>query len=169
MEPLVPAFVLTADPGLVHVLGGVLSVLALTATAVVLAGTMAERNRRLLTFAAGACVAFSGLLAAAGFLGLVARWAFAVACVACLLALLALALRYGQGTSLEGYLKTGGGEEGPGWWPAFERGFHRYANGPRREQNPLRRAVTRPRSHTPAADGQRAAKRFPDIMTGGRP
>jgi hypothetical protein len=113
MEPLVPAFVLTADPGLVHVLGGVLSVLALAATAVVLAGTMAERNRRLLTFAAGACVAFSGLLAAAGFLGLVARWAFAVACVACLLALLALALRYGQGTSLEGYPKTGGGEEGP--------------------------------------------------------
>jgi hypothetical protein len=115
------------------------------------------------------CAGCCGAGVTAGFDGLLPRWGLAVVCVAFLLAVLAIALRYGQGTSLRGYLEARGGAEQPAWWPAFEEGFRRYANGPRREQNPLRRAVTRPRSHTPAADGQRAAKRFPDLMTGGRP
>jgi len=169
MEPLVPAFVFTAGPGLVHVVGGVLSVLALAATAVVVAGTAVARDSRLLRSARGVCLAFSGLLAAAGFLGLLTRWAFAVACVACLLALLAVALRCGQGRSLRGYLEARGVEEEPAWWPAFERGFRRYASTPPREQNPLRCAVTRPTSHTADADGGRAARQSPDVMTGGRP
>jgi hypothetical protein len=65
MEPLVPASVFTAGPGLVHVVGGVLSVLALVATFVVVAGTAMERDSRLLASGRAACVAFTGLLVAA--------------------------------------------------------------------------------------------------------
>jgi hypothetical protein len=167
MEPLVPALVLTAGPGLVHVVGGGLGVLALTATGLVLGGTAAERHGRALALGRVACVTFTALLVAAGFLGLLTRWAFAVACVACLLAVPAVALRYGQGTSLRAYLDARGDGEDPSWWPLFEHGFHRYASTPRREQNPLRRAVTRPTS--PPADATRVPRRSPDVMTGGRP
>jgi hypothetical protein len=167
MEPLVRASVFAAGPGLVHVVGGVLSVVALAATGSVLAGTAAERESRLLASGRLVCVPVTGVLAAAGFLGLFARWAFATACVAFLLAVLAIALRYAQGTPLRAYLEARSGEEEPAWWPAFERGFRRYATRPPREQNPLRRAVTRPTSQP--ADPGRGARRYPDVMTGGRP
>jgi hypothetical protein len=100
MESLVAASVLTAGPGLVHAAGGVLGVLALAATAVVVAGTATERESRMLSSGRPLGVALCGLLAAAGFLGLLTRWALAVACVAFLFAVLAVALRFGQGTSL---------------------------------------------------------------------
>ena len=152
---------------MVHVVGGVLSVLALAATGLALIGTAAERDSQRLTFGRIACVALTGLLATAGFLGLLPRWAFAVACVAFLLAVLALALRYGQGTPLRAYFDAPGGEDEPAWWPAFDRGFRRHASRSPREQNPLRRAVTRPTPGT--TDAGRAARRSPDVMTGGRP
>jgi hypothetical protein len=169
MEPLIPTFVPTAGPGLVHVVGGGLGVLVLTATGLVLGGTAAERESRALALGRLACVTFTGLLVSAGFLGLLTRWAFAVACVACLLAVLAVALRFGQGTSLRAYLDAPGDGEEPSWWPLFEHRFHRYASTPRREQNPLRRAVTRPTPRTTDADRGRPARRHPDVMTGGRP
>jgi hypothetical protein len=169
MEPLVPALLLTAGPGFVHVVGGVLGVLALSATGLVLGGTAAERHGRALALGRVACVPFTGLLVAAGLLGLLTRWAFAVVCVACLLAVLAVALRYGQGTSLRAYLDALGDGDEPSWWPAFEHGFHRYASRSRREQNPLRRAVTRPTPRSTDADRRRGARRSPDVMTGGRP
>jgi hypothetical protein len=170
MEPLVAASVFTASPACVFVAGGVLSVLALAATGLVLRGTAAERETRLLASGRVVCASVTGLLAAAGFLGLLTRWALAVGCVAFLLAVLAVALRYGQGTSLRGYLEARGGEDVPAWWPAFEHGFRRYTSTPRREQNPLRRAITRPTSQTADADRGRVARRPPpDVLTGGRP
>lgn len=168
MEPLFPASVFTAGPGLVRVVGGVLCVLALAATGRVVAGTAAERDSGLLALGRGVCLALASLLTTAGFLGLLTRWAFAVACLACLLALLAVALRYGQGTSLRGYLEAPWSEGEPGWWPAFEDGLRRYASTPRREQNPLRRAVTRPTSPSVAPDGGRVPRRSPDVIAGGR-
>ncbi len=100
--------------------------LALAATAVVVAGTASQRHGRLLVPIRAACVAFCGLLAAARFLRLLARWAFAVACVACLLAIQAVALRYARGTSLRVYLEARGDDAEPASWPAFEHGFRRY-------------------------------------------
>jgi hypothetical protein len=141
MEPLVPASLFTAGPALVHLVGGVLGVGALAATSVVLVATALEREHRLLAPARWMCAACCGAGVTAGFGGLLPRWGLAVLCVAFLLAVLAIALRYGQGTSLRGYLEARGGVEQPAWWPAFEEGFRRYATGPRREQNPLQRAV----------------------------
>jgi lysylphosphatidylglycerol synthetase-like protein (DUF2156 family) len=169
MESLVAASVFTAGPGLVHVVGGVLSVLALAATAVVVAGTATERESRMLSSGRPLCVAFCGLLAAAGFLGLFTRWELAVACVAFLLAVLAVALRFGQGTSLRDYLDALGGEEDPAWWAAFERGFRRYTSTPRREQNPLRHAVTRPRSQSVVPNAESTARRSVDVIARWRP
>jgi lysylphosphatidylglycerol synthetase-like protein (DUF2156 family) len=169
MEPLVAATVFATVPGLVSATGGVLSVVALAATAEVVAGAAAESESRLLALGRGVCVAFAGLLVAAGFLGLLTRWALAVACVAFLLAILAVALRHGQGRSLQAYLDARGDEEQPAWWPAFEHGFRRYASTGRRDHNPLRRAVTRPTSQTADADGGRVARRSPDVMIGRRP
>jgi hypothetical protein len=167
MGSLVAASLNTASRGWVLAAGGVLSVLAFAATGLVLAGTAAERDSRRLAVGRVVDVAFTGLVAGAGLLGLFTRWACAVACVAFLLAVLAVALRFGQGTSLQAYLDASGGGEEPGWWPAFERGFRRHASRPLREQNPLRRAVTRPTPGT--TDAGRAARRYPDVMTGGRP
>jgi hypothetical protein len=169
MESLIRASGVTAGPGLVHVVGVVLSVLALVATGLVVTGTAAERENRLLASGRAVCAPVTGVLAAVGFLGLLTRWALAVASVACLLALFAVALRHGQGTSLRGYLDARGGEEEPAWWPAFEHGFRNYTSTPRREQNPLRRAVTRPASQTGDADRGRVARRSPDVMRGRRP
>jgi hypothetical protein len=169
MEPLVAASVSAANASWVVVVGGVLSVLALAATAVVLGSTAAERDSRLLASGRALCVASTGLLLGAGFDGLIARWAFAVVCVAFLLAVLAVALRYGQGRSLQSYLDTRSGEEEPAWWPAFERGLRRYASTPRREQNPLRRAVTREGSQSSVGDGGHGARRSSEMMRGGRP
>jgi len=169
MELLVQASVFTAGPGSVQVVADVLCALALAASGLVVAGTAAERDSRLIAPGRWLCVAFTALLAAAGFLGLLPRWAFAVACVACLLSLLAVALRCGQGTSLRGYLEAPGGEEEPGWWPAFEHGFRCYTSTPGREPTPLRRAVTRPTSKTADGYGRRVPRRPPDAMTGGRP
>jgi hypothetical protein len=168
MEPHVAASVFASGVGWVSVVGDVLSVFALLATTVVLGTTAKERDSRLLASGRAACVTFCGLLNAGGFGGLLTRWAFAVTCVAFLLGLLAVALRYGQGTSLRRYLEKRGGAQQAAWWPAFERGFRRYASTPQREQNPLRRAATRPTSQT-TADRRRIARRFPDVITGGRP
>jgi lysylphosphatidylglycerol synthetase-like protein (DUF2156 family) len=148
MEPLVAVSVFTAGPGLVRVVGGVLSVLALAATAVVVAGTATERESRMLSSGRPLCVAFCGLLAAAGVLGLLTRWELDVACVAFLLAALAVALRFGQGTSLRGYLDARGGEEEPAWWAEFERGFRLYASTGWHDHNPLRGAVSHAESHS---------------------
>lgn len=170
MESLVAGSVFTATPAWVGAAaGGVLSLLALAATGLVLTGTAAERDGQPLTCGRVGCVALTGMLATAGFVGLLARWAFAVACVAFLLAVLAIALRYAQGTPLRAYLEAPGGEEEPAWWPAFERGFRRHTSTPYREQNPLRRAVTRDASETADANGRRVTTRFPDVMTRGRP
>jgi hypothetical protein len=160
--------VLTAVSGLVHVVGGGLGVLALTATGLVL-GTAVERHSRAPGLGRVACVPFTALLVAAGFLGLLTRWAFAVTCLACLLAVLAVALRYGQGPSLRAYLDARGDGEEPSWWPLFEHGFHRYACTPRREQNPLRRAVTRPTSQTAAPERGPVARRSAEVMNGRQP
>jgi lysylphosphatidylglycerol synthetase-like protein (DUF2156 family) len=168
MEPLVYAAVFTAGAGFVHFVGGALCVLVLAATAVLVASTAAERDSRSLARERAGCATVCGLLVVAGFLGVLSRWALAVACVASLLALLAVALRYGQGKPLRGYLEARGGDEEPAWWPAFERGFSRYASTTRREQNPLQRAVTRQTSHTAGADRGRVARRSPDVMTGER-
>ena len=168
MESLVAASAF-ANPSWVPVLGGAFSVLALAATGFVLGRTAAEHDTRLLASGRVGCTAFCGLLVVAAFLGLLSRWAFAVACVAFLMALLAVALRFGQGTSLRGYLEARGGEEEPAWWPAFERGFRRYASTSRREQNPLRRAVTRTGSQTADRDCGRVARRSPDVTSGWLP
>ena len=169
MKPLIAVSAFTPGVGWVSVVGDVLSVFALGATALVLGATVKERQGRLLAPGRAACVALGGLLAGAGFGGLLTRWAFAVACVAFLVAVLAVALRFGQGTSLRDYLEARGGDEEPAWWPSFERGFRRHASTPRREQNPLRRAVTRPTSESADADRRRVARRSPHLMTGGRP
>jgi hypothetical protein len=168
MEALVAASVFGPGAGWLSVAGSVLSVVALAATGCALAGTAVERGCRLLASGRGVCVAFSGVLVATGFVGLLARWALALACVAFLLALLAVALRYGQGTSLQSYLEARGGEDEPSWWPAFERGFHRHTSTPQREPNALHRAVTRPTVQSAAGQQGRAARRSRDVMTGGR-
>ena len=79
---------------------------------------------------------------------------------------LAVALRYGEGTSLMGYLQARGGEEDPAWWPAFARGFRRYASRESRELS--HRAVMRQGSRSSVLDGGRVARRSVDVMTGGR-
>lgn len=169
MEPFVAASAFTRRYWSVRAAGGVLCLLAFAATGHVVARTVAEADSRPSAAEGWLGVAFTSLLTAAGFVRLLMRWAFAVACVGCLLALLAVASRYGQGTSLRGYLEAPGGEEEPAWWPAFETGFRRYASALRREQNPLRRAVTRPTSRAVDTDGTSADRRSPDVMAGGRP
>lgn len=169
MEPLFAGSVFAAHAGWVSVVGGVSSVIAFAAAGLVLHATAREREGRLAMSGRAVCVLVTGLVAAAGFRGLLARWALAVVCVAFLVALLAVALRFGQGTSLRGYLEARGDEEEPAWWPAFERGLRRYASAPRREQNPLRRAVTRPTSRSTVSDREGLARRSPDVTTGGRP
>ena len=148
-------------------LGGVVSVLALAASVFVLVRTAADQDARWLASGRAGCAAVCGF-AATGFLGLLPRWAFAVACVACLLAVLAVALRYGQGPSLRAYLEARGTEEEPAWWPAFEHRFRRDPSKPRWEQNPLRGAVTRPRSESIIPDRDRVADRSADVARGGR-
>jgi hypothetical protein len=169
MESLVPASAFTASSGLVHVAGAVLCVLALAATGLVVAGTAAEREGRLLASGRVMCVLLTGSLAAVGFLDLLARWTLVVACAACALALFAAALRHGQGRPLRGYLGSGLGEAEPAWWPAFERGFRRYAGAPRREQNPLRRAVSGATSTGAEAGGRGDLGRPSSASMGRRP
>jgi hypothetical protein len=169
MEPIVPGAVFNAGPGWVSALCGALSVLTLAATAFVLGCTAAERDARLLACGRAGCAASGCVLAAAGFLGLLPRWAFAVACVAFLLALLAVALRYGQGPSLRGYLEARGDAEEPAWWPVFEHGFRRDAGSPGREQNPLQRAVTRQRPQSLDPELGRVARWSAEATEGRRP
>ena len=53
--------------------------------------------------------------------------------------------------SLSEYAGPPAPDGSPSWWAEFERAFRRHAAGPMREQNPLRRAVTRhARANRPA-------------------
>lgn len=48
-----------------------------------------------------------------------------------------------KGRSLRDYAGPPAPDGTPPWWEDFERAFRRHAAEPMREQNPLRRAVTR--------------------------
>jgi hypothetical protein len=125
-----------------------------------LAATMAERGSRALSRVRAACVVSTGLLVATSFLHWPSRWALALSCLGFLVSLQAVAVAFGRLPSLRSYLDRRGAGAERGWWDEFERDFQRHTRRGWREQNPLRRAVTR--RQTPTSETEQAPAEWRD-------
>jgi hypothetical protein len=137
--PLVPAASATWSSSMTDALSGVV----LLASVAVLGATVAERGVPRLSVVRGMYVSGAGLLVGVALLGCLSRGGLTLSCLGLLVGLEAVAVAFGRLPSLQSYApcRATGGD--PAWSAEFERGFRRHAIGGGREQNPLRRAVTR--------------------------
>jgi hypothetical protein len=126
-----PSLLATA-PAWLRVVVGVISALSLAfAVAVVVLTARRPRGPRL-GLARICSASLSGVLVGLTFAGVLPRWGMACASLAFLIAVLAVALQFGQLEPLRAYLERPSSADEPGWWPEFEQGFRRYSTRRRR-------------------------------------
>jgi hypothetical protein len=143
VEPLVEHVAVVSETGPLAGVIAAASVALLVGSLVGLILTARQADTPRLPAMRAACVPLGAAIVVATVVSGGPRWALAVGCLGFLLALEAVALRFGQVRSLESYLSRVGSDDEPFWWPEFERSFRRYSAVAGCEQNPLRRGGRR--------------------------
>jgi len=125
-----------------HLIAAVATTLSVAAAFAVLTAVSVCVERRDMRAMACAGAALVSSLAVGGLVS-PAPASSACAVLALLLVALAVTIAFATPSPLSDFARAPRRLGDPGWWPQFEHDFRAYAQGPRREQNPLQSAVTR--------------------------